>query len=123
VHELVGPDLGRRALDDDAAVVHHRHALRDPQRHIHVVLDEDQRHVAFKGQQQLREREPLAAREARGRLVEHHDLRVAGARHPHLELALLAVGERADDGSEPILEPDSRRQVAGALPECTVTAG
>src|SRR3990170_2114923 len=49
---------------------------------------------------------PGAAGEARRRLVEHHDLRVAGARHPHLELALLAVGERADDGSELIFEPD-----------------
>ena len=28
VHHLVGPDLGRRALDDLAAVVHHRHVAR-----------------------------------------------------------------------------------------------
>ena len=32
-----------------------------------------------------------------GGLVEHHQLRLPGLRHPHLELALLAVGERADE--------------------------
>jgi hypothetical protein len=32
----------RRAFDDHAAVVHHRHPLGDAQRDVHVVLDQDQ---------------------------------------------------------------------------------
>src|SRR6476661_8265303 len=42
VHRLVGTDLVGRALDDHPAVVHHRHALGDPERDVHVVLDQDQ---------------------------------------------------------------------------------
>ena len=43
VDELVRADLRRRAFDDHAAVVHHRHVLRDAERDVHVVLDQDQR--------------------------------------------------------------------------------
>ena len=47
-------------------------------------------------EQHLRELHPLAAREAGGRLVEHHQLRLARQRHADLELALLPVREVAD---------------------------
>ena len=97
VHHLVAADLGRRALDDLAAVVHHRDVAGDGERDVHVVLDQDQRHVLRQPEQQLRQPLPLAEREAGGGLVEQHQLRLDGARHADLELALLAVGEVADE--------------------------
>ena len=75
VDELVGADLVGRALHDLAAVVHHRDALGDAQGDVHVVLDEDQRDALVELEQQVGERDALAAREARGRLVEQHELR------------------------------------------------
>ena len=50
---------------------------------------------------------------ARSWLVEHHQLRVAGERHPHVELALLAVGERADERSLAPAESDTLCKRAG----------
>src|SRR5690242_21038701 len=38
-------DLGRRSLFEDAAVVHDAHRFNDPQRHIHIVLDDDEADV------------------------------------------------------------------------------
>ena len=110
MHGLVGADLVGRAFDDHAAVVHHRHALGDAQRDVHVVLDQDQRDRRVELQEQLRERDALAAREPRGGLVEHHQRRVDGARHADLELALLAVRERADERLLAALEPDGARE-------------
>src|SRR5919109_81805 len=46
VDEDIRPDLGGSAFDDYPAVVHHGHALGDGQRDVHVVLDEDERHLA-----------------------------------------------------------------------------
>ena len=43
-----------------------------------------------------------------GRLVEHHQPRVGGARHRYLQLALLPVRERADGHADARAEPDSR---------------
>ena len=100
-------DLGRRALDDLAAVVHHRDVAGDRERNVHVVLDQDQRHVLREAEQQLRQPLPLAERESRCGLVEQHQLRLDGARHPHLELALLAVGEIADERVGLVAEEDA----------------
>src|SRR5439155_2777168 len=55
----------------------------------------------------------LAPREAGGRLVEHHQLRVAGACHSDLELPLLPVRERADELACLRAERDARRELAG----------
>ena len=63
-------------------------------------------------EQQLRQRDALAARQPRRRLVEHHQRRVDGARHAHLELALLAVRERADERPLAAATPDRAREVA-----------
>ena len=120
MHELVGADLVGRALHDLAAVVHHRDALGDAQGDVHVVLDEDQRDARVELEQQVGERHALAAREARGRLVEEHELRVDGARHPDLELALLAVRDRAHERPELRLQADGRGQLAGALAHLAV---
>src|SRR4029453_8638881 len=40
-HALVLLDLLRRALSDLLAVVEHRHAVRNPHHHLHVVLDQE----------------------------------------------------------------------------------
>ena len=50
-----------------------------------------------------------------GGLVEHHQLRVGGARHADLELALLAVRERADERVQRVGQPDALGRGAGAL--------
>jgi len=63
VHRLVGADLVGRAFDDDAAVVHHRHSLGDPERDVHVVLDQDQRDRRVELQKQIGQCDALAARE------------------------------------------------------------
>ncbi len=110
---LVGADLVGRALHDHAAVVHHRHPLGDAQRHVHVVLDQDQRDRRIERQQELGELHALGAGEARGRLVEHHQLRVRRARHAHLELALLAVGELHHELVEPVARARRRRPSRG----------
>ena len=96
MHHLVAADLGRSALDDLAAVVHHRHETGHRERDVHVVLDQDQRHVGRQPEQELRQPLSLSEREAGRGLVEQHQLGLDGARHAHLELSLLTVGEIAD---------------------------
>ena len=69
LHFRIRLDFPRRAFLEDAAVVHHRHALDDAERDIHVVLDDD---VADMARQRGEDRDQVAAlirREARGRLV------------------------------------------------------
>ena len=109
-----------RALDDLAAVVHHRHVAGDGERDVHVVLDQDQRHVLREAEQQLRQPLALTEREARCGLVEQHQLRLDGARHPHLELALLAVGEVADERVGLVAEENALGSGARALSDDAV---
>ena len=70
-------------------------------------------------EQQLGEALALAAREAGGRLVEHHQLSGSTALAiADLELALLAVGERADNRAEPLRtlgESAARAGIAASL--------
>src|SRR6185437_13815458 len=115
-----GADLVGRALHDLEPVMHHRDALGDAQGHVHVVLDEDQRDALVELEQQIGQRDALAAREARGRLVEEHELGLGGARHRDLELALLAMGDRAHDARGPALEADGAGQLARALAHLAV---
>jgi hypothetical protein len=77
--------------------VHHRHAVGHAQRHVHVVLDEDERDRRVEPEQHVGERHALAARQAGGRLVEEHQLGIARPGHADLELALLAVGQGAHE--------------------------
>ena len=72
-------------------------------------------------EQHLRQVHPLGAREAGGRLVEHHQLRLARQRHADLELALLPVREVADGRRELLLEPDARRDGPRCVSELCVT--
>ena len=105
--ELVRPDLVGRPLDDHAAVVHHRHLLGDAERDVHVVLDHDQRQLLAEGEQQIGEELALAAGEPRARLVEHHHLRLGGERDRERDLALLAVGEVADELGKLVVDRDA----------------
>src|SRR5690606_5614314 len=58
--------------------------------------------------------------EARGGLVEHDHLRVGDLGHRHLELALLAVRERADEGVDGAAEGDALGGDARAVEELPV---
>ena len=87
----VGFDFLRIALLEDGAVVHHRDGFNDPQRHIHVVLDDD---VADMGRQRGQDLDQLGAlgrRQAGGGLVEQDEARRAGQGQRDFKLALLAV--------------------------------
>ena len=93
---LVVLDLVRRAFLEDAAVVHHRHIGRHPERDVEIVLDDD---VADMRRQRVEDGDeiaPLGRRETRRRLVEQDEARRAGQRQRDFELALLAVAQRRD---------------------------
>ena len=79
------------------------------------MLDEDQRDVPVEAEQELGEELALAAREPRRRLVEHERLRLGGERHRDRDLAVLAVGERADELAELVRDRDSAGRLARAL--------
>ena len=98
VDERIVTDLVGRPLGDDEAVGHHDDTLGDAQGDVHVVLDEQQRRVGAEVTQQFAQSLPLTTGESRCRLVEHHQLRLGDDDHADLELALLTVGEVADDG-------------------------
>ena len=57
------------------------------QRHVHVVLDHDDRDVARNGEQQLLHVSPLVDRQAGERLVEQQHLRLLRQRHGDLDAA------------------------------------
>ena len=97
VHELVRADLVRRALDDHAAVVHHRHLLGDAEGDVHVVLDQEEGDAPVELEQELGQERPLPAREARSGLVQHEHGRVGRQRHRQSHLPVLPVRERADE--------------------------
>ena len=67
VYELVRANLVGRALDDDVAVVHHRDPLGHAERDVHVVLDQDERDVAFEAEKKsVRSRRSPRARPEAG---------------------------------------------------------
>ncbi len=96
LHLGIGLDLGRRAVLQQTAVVHHGHALDDAQRDVQIVLDQHEADMRRQRFEELHQVGPLGGRQAGGRLVEQDQPRRAGQRHADLELALLAVRERCD---------------------------
>src|SRR6266508_133474 len=123
VDELVRPDLLRSPLHHDPALVHHRHPLGDGQSHVHVMLDDHQGNIRVELDEELGEKDALTARETGGGLVQHHELRVARPRHRHLELALLAVRQRADKRAQLARQTDSLGQLARTGTHRAVPAG
>ncbi len=99
------------------AVVHDRDPLREPGHHLHVMLDHQHRPalVGVHRPDQLDELGHVLHRDARHRLVEQQDLRVAREQHRELELALVAV--REPDGRHlcAVAETDSRERPVGAV--------
>ncbi len=115
LHLGIGLDLVRRAFLEDAAVVHHRHALDDAQRDVHVVLDDDVADMGGKRGQDGDEIAALGRRQARRRLVEQNEARRAGERQRDFELALLAVREFADQTIRHRFEMHERNQIGDRL--------
>ena len=101
VHVLgvLGDQLGRRALGDDASRVHHGDAVAEPLRLLHEVRDEDDRraHVAHSSHQ-------VPGHAARGRvepgghLVEKDELRIVDQRQGDEQALALPAGEPVKGG-------------------------
>src|SRR5262245_40772953 len=117
LHLVVGLDLLRPALLEDAAVVQHGHALDHAQRHVHVVLNDDEADVLRHRGEDLDQLGALLGREAGGRLVEQDEAGRAGQRQGDLELALLAVAEFAYQPIAHLLQVHGLDQVLGRLQE------
>ena len=118
---LVGADLVGSALGGDGAEVQQDDALRDPEHEIHVVSDHEHRDLlseradAFGDVRALRRRQPAA------RLVQHEQIGRAGETEPHLELSLLAVGQRGHGLVALGPEVDGLEQSLGLLAQRLVT--
>ena len=70
-HALVAPDLGRRSIGDDRAMIEHRDPIGNGQNEIHVVLDQQHGHPhALELADDHRERADLLGDQAGGGLVE-----------------------------------------------------
>src|SRR5581483_5598307 len=95
LHPCVGADLVRRALNEDASLVHAGHVIDQSQREVDVVLDQDQRELARQPADGRRNVDALGGREARRGLVEQEQRGPARERQREFELPLLAVRQRA----------------------------
>src|SRR6266446_6047849 len=103
-HAGVLADLRLCALSEHTALVEDDDALGQRQRDVHVVLDEQERHVAREAVDHGGHRGGLGRRQAGRRLVEQQDARPRGERQDQLELPLLAVGEVARRHVAPVAE-------------------
>jgi len=72
----------------------YRHPLCHLERNIHVVLDEQDRHLGLQCQEKRGELLSLTGGETGSGLVEEQQLRPTCERHPELELPLFPVRER-----------------------------
>src|SRR5262245_1032904 len=113
----VGNHLGARAFDDHLAEMQQRDSFGEFERHVHVVLDHHDRHVARDRLQQLPYIVALVDREARERLVEQQDLGVLRQRHGDLHPPLLAVGGLRQRPIGDVLEADAPTRVTPARDE------
>ena len=90
------------ALFHDGAEVEDRDARHHIEHDVHVVLDEEDRERGIEALQELGHLARFARGEARGRLVQQQQLRVARQSEHHLDLALLAVREVAHFDVAPV---------------------
>ena len=81
------------AFGQQGAVDQHRDALREAEHQVHVVLDQQHRHVGGQGRDGGEDVAPLGLRHAGRRLVEQQHPRRAGEGRGDLEQPLLAVGQ------------------------------
>src|SRR6185295_462230 len=100
VHDgRIAPDVVRQPVGDLGAEVEHRHAVRERQEEMHVVLDEQHRDAARgDAADDLRQAIELGRREPGGGLVEQDQARLAREGARDLEQPPLAEGKRADVG-------------------------
>ena len=98
-------ELGGRAVEPDLALLHEVRGLRDREREVHRLLDEDDRgslrgDVAHERQQLLDDRR----REPERELVDHQEPRLLDEGHAEREHLLLAAGEVAGGLVEPVAQ-------------------
>ncbi len=79
--------------------MHHRHALDDAQGHIHVMLDDDVADMARQRVENADEITPLGRGETGGGLIEQDETWRTGQGERDFQLALLAIGELANQPS------------------------
>src|SRR3954451_21153550 len=119
----VNTELARRALGQDLAALDDRHAVGERLRLVEVVRREHNRLAELAQRADRAPRDAARGRvEARGRLVEEDQLRVADERQPEVQAAQLAAGERARPHVLLALEPDQREHLVG-VPGVRVHAG
>src|SRR2546423_1917154 len=95
VHAYVATHVRRGAVGDNATLVQHGHAIREAEDDVHVVLDDEDRERAIEARDELGDTRGLERRHARGRLVEQEHVWTLRERDRELQLAALAVRERA----------------------------
>jgi hypothetical protein len=99
LHLVVGAHGLRRVAGDHAAVDHHRDAVGDAEHRVHVVLDQQDRVAGLQLAAAVRQHAlGLLGAHAGQRLVEQQHLGLGGQAHGDLELAPLAVRQRAGGG-------------------------
>src|SRR5918992_3243989 len=87
-------DLGRLPLGDLLPVVEHRHKVRDPHHHLHVVLDDQDRHALVPDPgDELHQPPLLRGVPPRRRLVQEEELGLGGQGPGDLHPPLVSVGE------------------------------
>src|SRR5438445_11057776 len=91
LHAMVGTNLGRCPVGDQHAVVKDRDPLGDREDHVKVMLDEHQGHLRRQRAQPGDGGLPFLAGEARHRLVQQKQSRLAGEGELDLEGTLFAV--------------------------------
>ena len=87
----------RVAGRDHRAVDHHRDAVGDAEHRVHVVLDQQDRVRGLEAREQPQHALGLLGAHAGQRLVEQQHARPGRQAHRDLELALVAVAQRAGD--------------------------
>src|SRR5215470_11939569 len=91
----IARDLLGRAVDEQGTVDQHRDAVGEREYDVHVVLDQEHRHVGRQRRDRRQDLVALVLGHAGGRLVEQQHARAAGDGERNLDQALLAVGQIA----------------------------
>ena len=108
------PDLLGSPFGDLGAKVEHHHALREREKEVHVVLDQQDGDAVCRDAADHRgDALGLGERQARRRLVEEHELRLAGERARDLEQPPLAERELLDRCLAQLAQADELDQLLG----------
>src|SRR5215468_4688097 len=116
-HLGIALDLGGRALGDLATEVEHHHLVGNLHHQAHVVLDEEDGHLAAvaDGAHELTERGHLFVVEAACRLVEEEELGLAGQGAPQLHALEGAEGQPRRRAIRHVVEVEKRDELARRL--------